>query len=386
VREDRGMTHTGLACRVCEHVGLEPFLHLDRAPANISRLLPVAELAADAPIAIDVWRCPTCAMVQLGTMLAETFYEDYVMTVSHSPTMQRYQSEQARDFVSRFELADRRVLEVGCGDGHYLSLLDELGATVSGLEPSAPFRRLTEQRGLRVYAGYAADLEPLPGGPYDAIVTREVLEHVPDPIDFLSTIRASLTSEGVALVEVPSIEQALERGRFFDFFPDHLNYFSVGTLARTLERSGFLVLEITRGMGGEYLQAIVRVDAGRNAANLDSTRGAIVRDLRALEQQCVADGLRLGVWGAGAKGLSVLAATQARGVSLLVDSDPHKQGRYTPGSGLLVEPVELLASAPVDVMVVTAMAYIDEIVAQLRDVVGFTGPVYRLGNGLEQAA
>jgi SAM-dependent methyltransferase len=380
------MKGTALSCRVCEHIGLEPFLHLDRAPANISRLLPVAEVATDAPIAIDVWRCPACAMVQLGVMLAETFYEDYVMTVSHSPTMQRYQSEQARDFVSRFELAGRRVLEVGCGDGHYLSLLDELGATVSGLEPSAPFRRLTEQRGLPVYSGYAADLEPLPGGPYDAIVTREVLEHVPDPIDFLSTIRASLTPDGVGLVEVPSLEQALERGRFFDFFPDHLNYFSVGTLARALERSGFLVVEITRGMGGEYLQAIVKADAGRNAANLNSTRGAIVRDLRALEQQCVADGLRLGVWGAGAKGLSVLAATQARGVSLLVDSDPHKQGRYTPGSGLLVEPVERLASAPVDIVVVTAMAYIDEIVTQLRDVVGFAGPVYRLGNGLEQAA
>jgi SAM-dependent methyltransferase len=375
-----------LACRVCEHVGLEPFLHLDRAPANISRLLPADELERDAPIAIDVWRCPACSMVQLGTMLAESFYEDYVMTVSHSPTMQRYQAEQASDLVQRFELAGRRVMEVGCGDGHYLSLLDSLGADVTGLEPSAPFRRLTEQRGLPVHAGYAAALEPLPGGPYDAIVTREVLEHVPDPIDFLSTIRASLTSDGVALVEVPSLEQALERGRFFDFFPDHLNYFSLGTLARALERSGFLVHEITRGMNGEYLQAIVRVDEGRSAANLDATRGAIVRDLRALGQRCVDDDLRLGVWGAGAKGLSVLAATQAQGVALLVDSDPHKQGRYTPGSGLLVEPVERLESAPVDVVVITAMAYIDEIVTQLRDGVGFTGPVYRLGDGLVQAA
>ena len=380
------MTRDTLSCRVCEHAGLDPFLHLDRAPANISRLLPAEEVARDAAIAIDVWRCPACSMVQLGTMLAETFYEDYVMTVSHSPTMQRYQTAQATDFIARFELAGRRLLEVGCGDGHYLALLDGLGADVAGLEPSAPFRRLTEGRGLPVYAGYAAALEPLPGGPYDAIVTREVLEHVPDPIDFLSTIRASLTRDGVGLVEVPSLEQALERGRFFDFFPDHLNYFSVGTLARALERSGFLVVEITRGMGGEYLQALVRVDAGRDAAALDETRGAIVRDLRALGERCSDDGLRLGVWGAGAKGLSVLAATQARGVSLLVDSDPHKQGRYTPGSGLLVEPVERLTSAPVDVVVVTAMAYVDEIVGQLREGVGFTGPVYRLGDGLVQAA
>jgi SAM-dependent methyltransferase len=374
-----------LRCRVCDHSGLEPFLHLDRAPANISRLLPAEDLEGDSSIEIDVWRCPACAMVQLGELLEETFYEDYVMTVSHSPTMQRYQHEQASDLVSRFRLAGRSVMEVGCGDGHYLSILAGLGAEVYGLEPSAPFRRLTELRGLPVYAGYAADLEPLPGGPYDAIVTREVLEHVPDPIDFLSSIRASLTSDGIALVEVPSLEQALEHGRFFDFFPDHLNYFSVGTLARALERSGFLVLEITRGMGGEYLQAIARVDAERTAAQLDAAREALVRDLRSLEDTCLAQGWRLGVWGAGAKGLSVLAATQARGVSMLVDSDPHKHGRYTPGSGLLVEPVERLRSDPVDVVVVTAMAYIDEIVTELRDDVGFGGPIYSLGHGLEAA-
>jgi C-methyltransferase-like protein len=139
-------------------------------------------------------------------------------------------------------------------------------------------------------------------------------------------------------------------------------------------------------MNGEYLQAIAHADAGRDAAGLARTRRSIVRDLRALEQQCLADGRRLGVWGAGAKGLSVLAATEARGVALLVDSDPHKQGRYTPGSGLLVEPVARLREAPVDVMVVTAMAYVDEIVGQLRDEVGFRGPVYRLGDGLEAAA
>ena len=213
-----------------------------------------------------------------------------------------------------------------------------------------------------------------------------MLEHVPDPIDFLSTIRRSLATDGVGLVEVPSLEQALERGRFFDFFPDHLNYFSVGTLARALEVSGFLVVEITRGMDGEFLQAFVRADEGRNAANLDSTRTAIVRDLQALERDCAREGLRLGVWGAGAKGLSVLAATRARAVSLLVDSDPHKQGLYTPGSGLLVEPVERLESAPVDVMLVTAMAYLDEIVGQLREDVGFSGPIYCLGDGLERAA
>ncbi|HEY1479680.1 MAG TPA: class I SAM-dependent methyltransferase [Gaiellales bacterium] len=373
-----------LHCRVCGHDGLAPFLHLDRVPANISFLPPTREAAAPEPVALDVLRCPSCGMVQLAETLSDTFYEDYVMTVSHSPKMRRFQAQQAAALVGRYELAGRRVIDVGCGDGQYLSVLEGLGAVVAGLEPSAPFKLLAEARGHRVFAGYAAGLQPLPEGPYDAFVTRQVLEHVPDPIDFLSSIRASLSDDGVGLVEVPSIEQALARGRFFDFFPDHLNYFSAGTLARALERSGFLVDDVTRGMDGEYLQAFVRVDAGRDAANLRTTLSAVVNDLASLEQRCIARGLRLAVWGAGAKGLSVLAATRAQGVALLVDSDPHKHGRFTPGSGLLIEPVERLTQDPVDVVVVTAMAYVDEIVGELRGPLGFTGAIYRLGQGLEE--
>jgi hypothetical protein len=210
-----------------------------------------------------------------------------------------------------------------------------------------------------------------------------VLEHVPAPNDFLRALRECLTPDGVGLVEVPSLEQALEHGRFYDFFPDHVNYFSAGTLARALESNGFLVCEISRGMNGEYLEAWVRADAGRDLPALRSAVHSTVSGLHAFLASCRADGRRVAVWGSGAKGLTTMAVAGVEDVAYVIDADPYKVGRFTPVSHLPVVAPSHLAADPVDAIVVTALAYRDEIVGALRGELGFGGTIAVLGPTLE---
>jgi 2-polyprenyl-3-methyl-5-hydroxy-6-metoxy-1,4-benzoquinol methylase len=370
-------------CRLCRAERLEPILTLERAPHDVSHLLTPEEVSRDVPIRLEVFRCASCGHVQLARDPEPAYYEDYLMTVSHSAQMRAFQRGQAETFVSRFGLAGRRVIEVGCGDGNYLGILRGLGVDVTGIEPSARFREVAMAAGHRVLSGYVTADDSVPGGPYDAFVTREVFEHVPDPNDFLKGIRRSLTADGVGLVEVPSLEQALEHQRFFDFFPDHVNYWSVATLGRALEGSGFLVLDITRGMNGEYLEATVRVDAGRDLAALAASIGQLRDALGALLAECTADGRRVAAWGSGAKGLTSLAEAGAEGIRYVVDSDPYKQGRLTPVTHLPVVAPEELQRDPVDVLVLTALAYRDEIVALLRGPLRFRGTIAVLGAPLE---
>ncbi|HWI73012.1 MAG TPA: methyltransferase domain-containing protein [Baekduia sp.] len=370
-------------CRLCRADALAPAFTLNSAPHDVSYLLTPEQAQSDRPIRLDVWRCGECRHVQLAEDPEPTYYDEYLMTVSHSAQMRAYQREQAAAFVQRFGLTGRRVIEVGCGDGNYLSILRDLGVQAIGNEPSARFREAAAEAGHEVLPGYVTAQTPVPDGPYDAFVTRQVFEHVPDPNDFLQGVRASLTDDGVGLVEVPSLEQALEHHRFFDFFPDHVNYWSVATLGRALERNGFLVLEVTRGMNGEYLQALVRVDAGRDlpalAASIDATRDA----LTGLLERCAAEGRTIAAWGSGAKGLTSLAEVGAPGLKYVIDSDPYKQGRLTPVTHLPVVAPEHLAAEPVDVILLTALAYRDEIVAQLRGPLGFTGTIAILGAPVE---
>jgi SAM-dependent methyltransferase len=373
----------GPACRLCGQPDREPFLSLPHSPANISRLLRPEDFERDRPVDLQIWRCRACGFVQLDPTFAESFYDDYLMTVSHSPLMQRYQREQAMDFVERHGLRGRRVVEVGCGDGNYLEHLRAAGAEVTGNEPSARFRELAEARGFEVHAGYVHRHAPVPGGPYDGFATRQVLEHVPDPREFLLGIRASLKPDGVGLVEVPSLEQALAGHRFYDFFADHLNYFSLPTLRLALEMSGFQVLETSRGMNGEFNVAIVRVAEALGFTDFDAKLQDLLGALRSWVEGHQKSGRRVAVWGAGGKGLSSMAVARLQGIAYVIDSDPHKQGRFTPVGHFPIVPPERLREDPVDAVVLTALAYRDEIVADLRGRLGFRGPIAAMGTRLE---
>lgn len=372
-----------LRCRLCGAYELNRVLRLAQAPRNISRLLRSDELSNDDAIELSVYACSDCGFVQLDQLVAPDFYDDYLMTVSHSEQMRAYQQLQAEDFVQRFQLAGKRVIEIGVGDGNYLQYLRAAGVHAEGIEPSAKFREVAQRHGLHVHAGYVRRGHLVPGAPYEAFVARQVLEHVPDLNDFLQGIRASLAQDAYGLIEVPSLEQAMQGGRFYDFFPDHLNYFSARTLRVALERNGYQVLEQDRGMNGEFNIAWVRVDAGFDFADLQAQVQDVSNALQGYVQRLRAQGKRVAVWGSGGKGLSVMAVADIREICYVVDSDPFKQNMYTPVLHLPVVAPQRLKEDPVDAIIVTALAYRDEILRTLRDDLGFLGEIAILGTHLQ---
>jgi SAM-dependent methyltransferase len=373
---------TEIFCRLCGSSNLSVCLTLEHASRSIQRLLTRNQLSHDQDITLEVYQCKDCGFVQLTKTMEPDYYDEYVMTTSHSPQMKAFQNAQAFDFVNQYNLVGKRVIEIGCGDGNYLEYLQDAGATVFGIEPSRPFREIAQERGFDVISGYVGRRDPLVGDPYDAFVTRQVLEHVPDPNDFLQGIRQGLSAQGVGLVEVPSLEQAMEYGRFYDFFADHLNYFSSTTLRHALERNGFDVLHVSRGMNGEYNVAVVQRAPDYDFIGLQHTLHASVQDLRDYVNICQHEGKRVAIWGSGGKGITVMAVAQVKGVAYVVDSDPYKQGYFTPVSHIPIVAPERLLSDPVDTVIITALAYRDEIMTQLRQVLGFQGEVAVLGSQL----
>lgn len=371
------------ACRLCGAANPAPFLRLDHSPANISFMLRPDQFERDKPISLEILHCRECGFVQIQPQFTEDFYHDYLMTVSHSPQMQQYQAGQAEDLVNRFGLRGKRVVEVGCGDGNYLQHLQNAGADVCGNEPSKRFREAALARGFTVHEGYVGRQTPVPNGPYDGFATRQVMEHVPDVNDFLLGIRASLVPGAVGLIEIPSLEQTMSGVRFYDFFSDHLNYFSARTLRFACERNGFEVLETTRGMNGEYNVAIVRADPQFEYAGFRASVDRVLGDLSAFMKRCHAAGQRVAVWGAGGKGVASMAVAELSGVAYVIDSDPHKQGLHTPVCHFPIVPPSHLEQEPVDAIILTAIAYRSEILRDLRERLQFKGPIAVLSTRLE---
>jgi len=361
---------------------LREALTLTDAPRNVQRLLQAHERDSDRAISLTVCQCGRCGFVQLPPLLDDEYYDDYMMVATHSAQMQSFQADQARDFVTRFGLTGKSVVEIGCGDGNYLGNLADAGAVVSGIEPSRVTRELAINKGHAVEAGYVTATRRLRGAPFDGFVTRQVMEHVPDIHDVLTGIRRNLKAGAVGLVEVPSLEKAIADRRFYDFFSDHVNYFSFATLRMALEMNGFEVLEVRQDMFDEYNTAIVRNPQEVSLEGIQRAINTLGSDFARFIGEYRAQGKKVAIWGAGGKGLSVLASADIHDVDLLVDSDRNKQGRYTPVSHLKVEAPSALVGAGIDAVIITAMAYVHEIRRALADDYGFHGVVATLGEEL----
>jgi SAM-dependent methyltransferase len=350
-------------------------LRLPGAPRDIQHLLRAEHLASDKPVDIEVRSCGSCGFVQINPLLEDRYYDDYLMGTTHSAQMQELQRRQARDFVGRFGLAGKKVFEAGCGDGSFSAHLRDAGAQVSGIEPSRRFRELAIARGFDVEEGYLDAGRQLRNGPFDGFATRQVLEHVPDIHSFLTGIRRNLRPGAAGFIEVPSLEKALADLRYYDFFTDHVNYFSRATLELAVRLNGFELIETFADMYDEYNVALVRAVDPPSLADIQAESTRLADELRRLVTDAGAAGKKVAIWGAGGKGLTVLALARLPKVEALVDSDPFKQGRYTPVSHLLVEAPSAERLSGVDTVVVTAMAYHKEIEKQLRGEFAFKGTV-----------
>jgi len=351
-------------CKVCNRRDLNLFIEFEKYPKTISYLFEDAELARKDFTGLSFVKCNFCHHVQISKDMPQDFYKNYLMTASHSNKMNEFQIQQAEFIIRKFNLKNKKILEVGCGDGNFLCILKEKGCLVWGNEPSKSFRELALKRGLEADSLYVNEEYKNPNAPFDAVVSREVMEHVPYPVNFLKNIRRILKPEGHVLIEVPNFEKALRDSRYYDMFPDHLSYFTRESLTAAMLISGFKNVEIYFGMDEEFIYATAQNNEIKNSS-LISAKEKIGNDYQKLFE----DYKEIAVWGAGGKGIAVLGSLKdSSKIKYVFDSDPFKHGKYLPSSGVPVKkPSELFEDKNIDLLIITNLAYTDEILNILKE-------------------
>ena len=155
---------------------------------------------------------------------------------------------------SRIRIDCTRSLEIGCGNGYFLSLLKKAGSTAVGIEPGnreTP-HVLNENEIIRGF--FPQDL-PNEYKHSDFIVAHAVLEHMVEPVDELVNIRNSLRLGGHIFIAVPDCGPYLEMGDPSILLHEHYSYFTKHSLQRCLELAGFSVIKIVNSAYGNLLYA-----------------------------------------------------------------------------------------------------------------------------------
>ena len=373
-------------CTVCHADTVATFVEIPHVPVILNVLWPERAAAqavkrVDIPLAF----CHTCGHIYNPTFdLARMDYsQPYENSLHFSPRFQRYAETLAADLVARHQLHHKQLIDVGGGAGDFLHLLVNLGDNQGVLiDPtSAPTEKSSEPRITFIADYYGEKYAHLPA---DFVYFRHVLEHIPQPAEFLHTIRRTIgdRQDVTVFCEVPNALFTLRDLAVWDIIYEHCSYFTSHSLAQLFTTCGFQVTDIRTTFDGQFLCVEAVPAAAPHMPAIGESPAVLAQDVAsfaekyrskvAAEEAKLAELRRTGkqvvIWGAGSKGITFLNTLQQQEqIRYAVDLNPRKHGMYITGSGQQIVPPAFLATYKPEVVIVMNPAYGDEISQMLTE-------------------
>ncbi len=376
-----------IACRT--ELPKEALFVLENAPASAQNIPDAKEVGEDEGITLNLRQCPDCGLVQFDCTPVD-YYRDVIRAGGFSTTMTDLRRRQYKHMIETYGLEGKKFIEVGCGRGEFINVLREFPVQVFGMEHKEDLIAIAREQGLCVWREFPETSEQkftgdpeVEGseGPYDAFLSFNFLEHQPYPDVMLTAIYNNLVDGGMGLVTVPALEYIVERGNYYELIRDHIAYYSFDALRNLLENNGFKVLEeeminrdtismIVKKMSAEERAAHVSKAAAQEeniVASLVKGHEIVLKDINDLLDGLAAEQKTIALWGASHQGFTLASTTPlCERVSYIIDSAPFKQGRFAPASHLPIVAPDHFSEHPVDVIMIVAPGYSDEIANVIR--------------------
>ena len=353
-----------MICRIC---GKESsiFAEFEKVAANVSVLYNARTLDDGKPTSL--YYCKNCNHYQMEQKLPDTYYDNYVMTTTFSQKMQTLQKKQAA-FLFNLAYRNDSFVDIGCGDGNFLLHIQNHFTKVVGIEPSKPFAKMAESKGFQIINAYLSEGLKIKDILFNAFSARQVFEHVVNPVHLLKLIFTLLDDEAVGLIEVPNAQKIMNENRYFDIFLDHVNYFTPLSLCCLAEKASLKVFTLRESFGRDYLELYVK-----KIARHSSFKGKAISDIGFIKRNIV-NFEKIAAWGAGAKAHSIMVLIgRELNLKYIFDSDPNKRNKYVPNSNAMVMKPSSKLINEVNLIIIFAVSYQDEILKELKEKYNFKG-------------
>jgi SAM-dependent methyltransferase len=249
---------------------------------------------------------------------------------------ENYQNEQGLSptFINHLEsvskiieqkIGQHSIIEVGCGKGFFLELLQKKEFEITGFDPA--------------YEGsnnsiIKAAFEQKSSFQAKGVILRHVLEHIKNPYEFLENIRLANDGKGKIYIEVPCFDWILKNNAWYDIYYEHVNYFRLSDLKNMFS----VVHDFGRLFGDQYIYIVADLASLRipiyDKNNSIKFPEDFIKNIHSMNEN-LNPNKKSFVWGVGSKGMiySLLKRRSGSKIDGIVDINPAKQGKYIPAVG-----------------------------------------------------
>lgn len=342
---------------------------------------------------IDMFLCRDCGLAQLLDIIApELLYSDYIYMTSSSLEMQEHFPKYANQVVQSINPAEGAlVIDIGSNDGTLLRQFKNHGLRVIGVEPANEIARTATENGVKTIPGFFTFELALQikqeYGPASIITANNVFANVDDLVSLTEGIRSLIAPEGVFVFESFYLADVIENMVFDFIYHEHLSAFSVAPVQRFFQHMGMQLIDVQRipTKGGSLRYTIQLAGGPRTVSpsvasmlNFEEnfklyhpeTFRAFLIKIDEYKQLTVAylkklktEGKTIAGYGASITGTTLIYHFGIGGyLDYLIDDNPAKQGRFSPGLHIPVYHPQLLYERKPDYVVILAWRFADAII------------------------
>ena len=183
----------------------------------------------------------------------EMYGNDRVLDLKKNPRI-----EIMLDIINSISLENKNILDIGCYDGTFLSLIKNKNNNFFGIEASVFGVKEAIKKGINVRQFFFDDKTQMPFDDnfFDIIITGEIIEHIYDTDFFLEEIQRLLKPGGKLIISTPNIASLgrrlfllLGKNPIIEISPNeddssgHIRYFTFKTLKGLLNKYNFRLLK-----------------------------------------------------------------------------------------------------------------------------------------------
>jgi 2-polyprenyl-3-methyl-5-hydroxy-6-metoxy-1,4-benzoquinol methylase len=376
-------------CLACGSDNIQTALDLGQQPLANSYKDSVDEPEARYPLGVRL--CHDCFHLQLShTVDPAIIYKNYLYATGTNQTIKDY-CQWFANFCLESCTSSKTVLDIGCNDGTQLDYFKSLGVATYGIDPAENLHDRSSRNHDVVCDFFGpAVVNKLNKVNYDIIVAQNVCAHNPDPYGFVKTCAELMTDDTVLFIQTSQADMVLHN-EFDTIYHEHVNFFNANSMSKLASRAGLNLIDVVKTPihGNSYIFVLSKQSVNRhrvqNIIDLEEANGLLnidtyerwseivhrnVNQLIGTINQYRRQGFTLVGYGAAAKGNTLLNFADIQ-LDVIIDDNPLKQGKFTPGTSVTIVSLDYLSKQGEDVkllFVPLAWNFFKEIKSKIQSV------------------
>ena len=339
------------------------------------------ELSKQSRYPLNLVVCKYCKLVQTDSVIDPALlFEDY--RYLSSVGLSGHFKNVADLINDKYQIKDKKILEIGCNDGVLLEPLKRLGADVEGVDPAKNIVKVARDKGLKVYNDYFNDKTF--GGDkfkskYDIVISNNTFAHIIDIQSVIKGINKVLKSEGIFIFEVHYLKSLIDGKQWDNVYHEHIFYYSITALQKMFQRHNMTLIdfeEIPIHAGSirvtvrnrlEFLpnKILDRItDESKNICDLNYLNQYgkdVEKHISDFNNQISILSKENAIAGYGASGRANmfcnLTNLNSNIVRFIVDESPERCGRYIANTDIPIVDIETLENSNVNLIIIFAWNY-----------------------------